>query len=65
MVIRTSTHISKLLNIIPKPIKAVILLFPSNSLIKTKQEEFDEEIAEEGQHPIDQTVIYVKQYVRS
>ncbi|KAL9708997.1 ubiquitinyl hydrolase 1 [Leucoagaricus gongylophorus] len=54
-----------LLNIIPKPIKAVILLFPSNSLIKTKQEEFDEEIAEEGQHPIDQTVIYVKQYVEN
>ncbi|KAF5350155.1 hypothetical protein D9756_009126 [Leucocoprinus leucothites] len=52
-----------LLSIIPKPTKAVILLFPSNSPIKAKQAEHDEKIAAKGQHPIDETLMYVKQYV--
>ncbi|KAJ3561647.1 hypothetical protein NP233_g10071 [Leucocoprinus birnbaumii] len=54
-----------LLSIIPKPTKAVVLLFPSNSPIKTKQAEQDEKITREGQHLIDGTLMYVKQYVEN
>ncbi|KXN91237.1 Ubiquitin carboxyl-terminal hydrolase isozyme L3, partial [Leucoagaricus sp. SymC.cos] len=54
-----------LLSIIPQPTKAVILLFPTNSPIKGKQTENDAKIASEGQHPIDNTLLYVKQYVEN
>ena len=63
---RTFNHIfAKLLSIIPQPTKAVILLFPLNFSIKENQTEFDKELTEEGQHSVDPTLVYVKQYVCS
>jgi len=55
----------QLLSIIPKPTKAVVLLFPANSGIQAKRKEQDEKIAAEGQHPIDQTLFFVKQKVQN
>lgn len=55
----------KLLSIIPKPTKAVVLLFPArNPGIQAKHKEQDEKIAAEGQHTIDRTLFFVKQKVR-
>lgn len=50
-----------LLSIIPKPTKAVILLFPDNPAIKAKQGEHDDKIMKEGQYSIDETLFFVKQ----
>lgn len=50
---------------VPQPVKAVILLFPITSSIEQKARQEDEKIAQEGQHPVDPTVFWVKQTVCS
>ncbi|KAF9443977.1 cysteine proteinase [Macrolepiota fuliginosa MF-IS2] len=50
-----------LLNVIPKPTKAVVLLFPEHPGIKAKQTEHEEKVNAEGQHPVDHTLLFIKQ----
>lgn len=48
---------------VPQPVKAVILLFPVLDQVDPKRDEEDARIAKEGQHPIDSTVVWIKQTV--
>lgn len=50
---------------VPKPVKAVVLLFPISEAYEKKRKEEDARIAKEGQHPIDPTILWIKQTVRS
>jgi ubiquitin carboxyl-terminal hydrolase L3 len=52
-----------MLSIVPRPVRAMILLFPDNEAVKTKHKEHDEKLAKEGQHPIDETLFFVQQTV--
>ena len=49
---------------VPQPVKAVILLFPITPDYETKRLTEDRQIKEEGQHPVDPTIIWIKQTVR-
>lgn len=51
----------QLLAMIPQPVKAVILLFPTNDAYEKKRREEDARLARDGQHPIDPTVVWIKQ----
>lgn len=48
---------------VPQPVKAVVLLFPISEKYETRRKEEDVKIAQEGQHPIDPTIIWIKQTV--
>ena len=47
----------------PKPVKAVILLFPITQIIDKKTQEEVAYITVNGQHPIDPDIIWIKQTV--
>ena len=49
---------------VPQPVKAVVLLFPISKEYEAKRKAEDERIAREGQHPVDPTLIWIKQTVR-
>ena len=49
---------------VPQPVKAVVLLFPITKEYEAKRKEEDKKIAKEGQHPIDPTLVWIKQTVR-
>jgi ubiquitin carboxyl-terminal hydrolase L3 len=53
----------QLLAMVPQPVKAIVLLFPITKEYEAKRKEEDERIAKEGQHPIDPTLIWIKQTV--
>lgn len=53
----------QLLAIVPRPVKAVVLLFPIDAEGDAKRQEEDEKIAREGQPKIDNTVFWIKQTV--
>lgn len=55
---------SQLLNLVPKPVKAVVLLFPIRGKLEELRKEEEEKIKEEGQVPVDPTVFWIKQTVR-
>ncbi|KAH8093766.1 peptidase C12, ubiquitin carboxyl-terminal hydrolase [Cristinia sonorae] len=55
----------ELLDLVPKPVKAVILLFPVLDDVIPQQKEEDVRIAQEGQHPIDETVVWIEQTVHN
>lgn len=46
---------------VSQPAKAVILLFPITEPYEQKRREEDNRIAEEGQHPVDPTLFWMKQ----
>lgn len=48
---------------VPQPVKAVILLFPSAFGWRERNAEEDGKIVEIGQHPVDPNVIWIKQTV--
>lgn len=50
---------------VSQPVKAVILLFPISEGLEGKRKEEERKIATEGQHPIDPTVVWIKQTVRT
>lgn len=50
---------------VSQPVKAVVLLFPISAEMKTKRQEEDAKIAQDGQPDIDPTVIWIKQTVRA
>ena len=58
-------HMPQLLEMVSKPVKAVILLFPISDAYEQKRREEDERIAREGQAAIDPTIFWMKQTVRS
>ncbi|KAF8193749.1 peptidase C12 ubiquitin carboxyl-terminal hydrolase 1 [Pholiota molesta] len=53
----------ELLSLVPKPVKAVILLFPIDAQYETKRLEEDERIAKEGQPKLEDTIFFVKQTI--
>jgi len=53
----------ELLSLVPKPVKAVILLFPIEPQYETKRLEEDERIAKEGQPKLEDTIFFVKQTI--
>ncbi|KAF8178061.1 hypothetical protein BJ912DRAFT_856401 [Pholiota molesta] len=53
----------ELLSLVPKPVKAVILLFPIDAQYETKRFEEDERIAKEGQPKLEDTIFFVKQTI--
>ena len=56
-------HEPQLLQLVPQPVKAVVLLFPISEYEAARKEE-DVQIREKGQHPIDETILWIKQTVR-
>ncbi|CAA7263835.1 unnamed protein product [Cyclocybe aegerita] len=52
-----------LLSIVPRPVKAVVLLFPMDPEGEAKRKEEDERIARDGQPKIDSTVFWMKQTI--
>ncbi|CCL99672.1 uncharacterized protein FIBRA_01693 [Fibroporia radiculosa] len=53
----------QLLALVPQPVKAIILLFPLTDAIEEKGKQEDERIKAQGQHPVDPTVLYIKQTI--
>ena len=49
---------------VPQPVKAVVLLFPISKPYEEKRKAEDAQIAKEGQHPIDTTILWIRQTVR-
>lgn len=49
---------------VPQPVKAVVLLFPISEAYEKARKEEDAKIAKDGQHPIDPTILWIKQTVR-
>ncbi|KAL1943164.1 hypothetical protein VTO73DRAFT_4835 [Trametes versicolor] len=54
---------AELLAMVSQPAKAVILLFPITEPYEQKRREEDNRIAEEGQHPVDPTLFWMKQTI--
>jgi ubiquitin carboxyl-terminal hydrolase L3 len=54
---------SQLLGMVPRPVRAVILLFPIEKNMDDKKKADDERIAQEGQPHLDNTIFWVKQTV--
>jgi ubiquitin carboxyl-terminal hydrolase L3 len=54
----------QLLNLVPEPVKAVILLFPIRGKLDELRKREEEEIKEKGAVPVDPTVFWIKQTVR-
>ncbi|KAF8635341.1 hypothetical protein AX15_000460 [Amanita polypyramis BW_CC] len=53
----------ELLALVPKPVKAVILLFPLDSETKAEREAEDEVLAKESQPLLDKTILWIKQTI--
>ena len=54
----------QLLNLVPEPVKAVILLFPIRGKLEELRKREEDEIKEKGAVPVDPTVFWIKQTVR-
>ncbi|KAI9511402.1 peptidase C12 ubiquitin carboxyl-terminal hydrolase 1 [Russula earlei] len=52
-----------LLNLVPKPVKAVILLFPIRGKLEQLRQQEEAKIKESGQVPLDTTVFWIKQTI--
>ncbi|KAF8885574.1 cysteine proteinase [Gymnopilus junonius] len=53
----------ELLDFVPKPVKAVVLLFPIDAEGDARKKAEDEKIAKEGQPEVDNTIFFVKQTI--
>ncbi|KAG6854543.1 hypothetical protein C0991_005455 [Blastosporella zonata] len=53
----------ELLCLVPRPVKAVVLLFPITEQLETKRKAEDEKIKNEGQPLLDPTVVWIKQTI--
>lgn len=56
--------ILQLLDLVPRPVKALILLFPIRDELEKLRQAEEDQIKEKGQAPIDSTVFWIKQTVR-
>jgi ubiquitin carboxyl-terminal hydrolase L3 len=54
-----------LLELVPQPVKALILLFPIRDKLEELRQEEEAQIKEKGQVPIDPTVFWIKQTIRN
>jgi hypothetical protein len=59
------TRVLQLLNLVAKPVKAVILLFPIRGKLEELRQQEEARIKEEGKVPVDPTVFWIKQTVRA
>ena len=50
---------------VPQPVKAIVLLFPITETYEAARKAEDAQIAAKGQHPLDPTVLWIKQTVRT
>lgn len=48
---------------VPQPVKALVLLFPISPKYEQNRIEEDQRIAKEGQHPVDPTLLWIRQTV--
>ncbi|KAF8970947.1 cysteine proteinase [Flammula alnicola] len=53
----------ELLSMVPKPVKAVVLLFPIDAESEARRKEEDERITKDGQPKLDNTIFWVKQTI--
>jgi len=53
----------ELLAMVPKPVKAVLFLFPITPALEAKRREEDEHIKSGGQKDVDPTVVFIKQTI--
>lgn len=53
------------LAVVPRPVRAVLLLFPIDEAGESLRKYQDELIAKEGQLKVDDTIFWVKQKVRN
>ncbi|KAJ3559277.1 hypothetical protein NM688_g435 [Phlebia brevispora] len=53
----------ELLLMVPQPVKAIVLLFPITDRYEAARKAEDEQIHAQGQHPIDQTILWIKQTI--
>ncbi|KAI0295359.1 peptidase C12 ubiquitin carboxyl-terminal hydrolase 1 [Multifurca ochricompacta] len=53
----------ELLDLVPKPVKAIILLFPIRGKLEELRQAEETDIKEKGQVPIDPTVFWIKQTI--
>ena len=65
-VVMPSVHLLglQLLDLVPKPVKAVVLLFPARGKLEELAKREEEEMKERGATPVDPTVFWIKQTVR-
>ena len=56
--------VHQLLDLVPQPVKALILLFPIRGKLEELRQAEEAEIKAKGQVPIDPTVFWIKQTVR-
>jgi hypothetical protein len=56
--------VRQLLALVPKPVKAIVLLFPIRGKLEELSKEEEAKLKEKGQVPIDPTVFWIKQTVR-
>jgi len=54
----------QLLDLVAKPVKAVILLFPIRGKLEELRQQEEARLKEEGRVPVDPTVFWIKQTVR-
>ena len=54
----------QLLNLVPEPVKAIILLFPMRGKLDELRKREEAEIKEKGAVPVDPIVFWIKQTVR-
>lgn len=50
---------------VPQPVKALVLLFPISAKYEEKRIEEDQRITKEGQHPVDPTLLWIRQTVQT
>ncbi len=53
----------QLLDMVPKPVKAIIMVFPLTEKLEELRQDEDGRIAKDGQHKLDPGVIFIKQTV--
>jgi ubiquitin carboxyl-terminal hydrolase L3 len=54
---------AELLEMVPKPVKAIVLLFPISETLENKRKEEDAKLAQGEQPDIDPTVVWIKQTI--
>jgi len=54
----------ELLMLVSQPVQAVILVFPISNVVEQARKEVDQRISQQGgQHPVDPTVVFIKQTI--
>lgn len=53
----------QLLGLVPQPAKALIMCFPITPELDKAEKEVDDRISKDGQHPLDPSLVFIKQTV--